>query len=103
MVLELNFITESSESKFEILRRGNKKSFKQNEAIAKETMSKEDKHIHLMVCVTWVVKFSKNMRHTPQGMVIKSGKNLRVVWDTSMKLDAPDVVLNYVTSIEKIT
>ena len=33
-------------------------------------------------------------------MVIKPGKNSRVVWDASTKFDALDIVLNDVTSIE---
>jgi len=57
-------LTESSESKFEILSRGNQKSFEQNKDIAENTMNKEDKHSHLLACSEWVVEFSENMRHT---------------------------------------
>ena len=53
-----------------------------------------------MACSEGVVEYSDMMRHNPQGMVIKPGKNSRVVWDASTKLDALNIILNDVTSIE---
>ncbi|KAL7433447.1 hypothetical protein ACHAXH_004341 [Discostella pseudostelligera] len=41
---------------------------------------------------------SPYLRHTPQGIILKEGKNPRVVWDGSTKRAPTEVVLNELTS-----
>ena len=91
---------EPSANKFKLLQRGNQKTFDENVEIADKTLNKEDKHSHLVPCEDWVVYFSPYCRHTSQGMVVKEGKNPRVVWDASTKRCPHDIVLNEVTSLE---
>jgi hypothetical protein len=42
---------------------------------------------------------SPYLRHTSQGIILKEGKNPRVVWDGSTKRTPTDVVLNELTSV----
>jgi hypothetical protein len=91
---------EPSSNKFDLLRRGNQKSFDENVAIVDKTLNKEDKHSHLVSLQDWVVYFSPFCRHTSQGMVVKEGKNPRVVWDASTKRTPHEIVLNEVTTTE---
>lgn len=91
---------EDASNKLRMLDLGNQKSFEDNPDIADKTLNKEDKYSHLLPTAPWVPHFSPFARHTSQGMVIKEGKNPRVVWDGSTKREALDTVLNEVTTTE---
>jgi len=93
-------LDEPIENKMMSLARGNQKSFDEYPEIVQKTMNKEDKYSHLISLRDWVVYFSPYCRHTCQGMVIKIGKNARVVWDASTKMWALEIVLNEVTTTE---
>ena len=54
----------------------------------------------MFVLLDWVCYFSPYVRHTPQGLILKLGKNARMVWDGSTMRTAVDVVMNEVTSME---
>ena len=95
----LNF-DEPSHNKMSALERGNQKSFDEYPDIVQKTMNKEDKYSHLLTLAFWTVYFSPYCRHTSQGMVIKIGKNARVVWDASTKMWALEIVLNEITDTE---
>ena len=47
-----------------------------------------------------VCYFSPYLRHTPQGLIIKLGKNPRMVWDGSTMKTPVDVVMNEITSVD---
>ena len=96
--------SEPAENKMNALARGNQKSFDEYPEIVQKTMNKEDRNSHLISLADWVVYFSPYCRHTSQGMVIKEGRNARVVWDASTKMWALEIVLNEVTdtSLEAI-
>ncbi len=91
---------EDAANKEKMLARGNQKSFEDNPDVADKTLNKEDRYSHLLTTAPWVPYFSPYARHTSQGMVIKEGKNPRVVWDGSTKREALDIVLNEVTTTE---
>ena len=91
---------EESDNKMALLKRGNQKSFDENPAVALSTMVKEVKHSHLAACADWLIETSPYMRHTSQGMVVRMGKNPRVVWDASTKRSPFETVLNEITSTE---
>ncbi len=46
-------------------------------------------------------KLSPYLRHTMQSIVIKDGKNDRIVWDGSTVTRPTDIVMNQVTSVAK--
>ena len=90
-------LTESSSSKLEMMHRGNQKSFNENQDIVKEKMNKEERYSHIIPLHRLMCLFSPYLRHTPQGIVIKVGKDPRLVWDGSTKRRPDDIVLNEVT------
>ena len=48
-----------------------------------KTMNKEDKNSFLMVLPAILGRLIPNIRYTPQGLVVKEGKNDRLIWDGS--------------------
>jgi hypothetical protein len=83
-----------------IIEKGNQATFKMYPNIVHKTMNKEDKHSHLLPMKLWVLPFSPYSRHTAQGMLVKPGKNPRVIFDASIKGDPHEVVLNEITTSE---
>ena len=90
-------LSKSSESKLSMMRRGNQKSFVKYPDIVTKTINKEDRYSHILPMHEMICKLSPYVRHTSQGMVVKEGKNPRVVWDGSTKHSPLDVVMNEVT------
>ena len=88
---------EPDDSKLNMMRRGNQKSFVENPDIVRKTVNKEDKFSQLIPIEEWCCLFSPYVRHTPQGMVCKINSNPRMVWDGSTKLTAMDTVMNEIT------
>lgn len=96
---KLNFLEQSS-NKLAIMQRGNQKAFEENPETTYKTLNKEERNDHMFVLQEWVCYFSPYVRHTPQGLILKLGKNARMVWDGSTMRTAVDVVMNEVTSME---
>ncbi len=46
-------------------------------------------------------KFSPYLCHTTQNVVIKEGKNNRIVWDGSTVLKPTDIVMNQITPVDQ--
>jgi len=63
----------------------------------KKTMNKEDRYSHLIPVKRWVLYFSPWCQHTAQGILVKPGKNPRVIFDASTKGSPHEVVLNEIT------
>ena len=63
-------------------------------------MNKENRHSHLLPVKLWVLYFSPWCRHTTQGILVKPGKNPRVIVDASTKGSPHEVVLNEITPTE---
>ena len=95
----LNF-EETSDMKASIIKKGNQVTFRMHPEIVTKTMNKEDRHSHVLPVKLWVLHFSPWCRHTAQGMLIKPGKNPRVIFDASTKSHPHEVVLNDMTSTE---
>ena len=91
---------ESFESKMTMMERGNQKNFLDNPEIVRKTINKEDRYSHLIPIDRTICLLSPYLRHTSQGIILKEGKNPRVVWDGSTKRLPTDVVLNEHTSIQ---
>jgi hypothetical protein len=80
-----------------IIEKGNHATFKMYPDIAKKTMNKEDRNSHLLPVKLWVLRFSPYCLHTAQGILVKSGKNPRVIFDASTKAHPHEVVLKEIT------
>jgi len=91
---------ESFPSKQVMMERGNQKTFIDNPEIVRKTLNKEDRYSHLIPMDRIFCLLSPYLRHTSQGIILKEGKNPRVVWDGSTKRTPTDVVLNDLTSVQ---
>ncbi len=83
----INF-KKTSKMKGIIIEKGNQATFKMYPKIVKKTMN------------MWVLHFSPYCCHTAQGMLVKPGKNIQVIFDASTKGDPHEVVLNKITTTE---
>jgi hypothetical protein len=80
-----------------MIQRGNSRSFNDNTELVLKTMNKEDRYSHLVPMDETICRFSPHCRHTTQTMVIKKGKNDRLVWDGSTTMKPTDIVMNQIT------
>jgi hypothetical protein len=87
--------------KLEFISCGNSKSFVENPQLVQKTMNKEDCYSHLVPMDPLLCKLSPYLRHTTQSIVIKDGKNDRIVWDGSTVTQPTDIVMNQVSSVAK--
>ena len=60
-------------------------------------MNKEDKHRYLLPLPCWLVRFIPNIHITPQELVVKPGKNDRLVFDASHLIKFYSICCNMMT------
>jgi len=96
--VELKF-TEPLSNKLEMIRRGNSKSFNDHPELVKKAMNKEDCYSHLVPIDEDICLVSAYLHHTIQTVVMKPGKNDRLVWDGTTTLLALDIVMNQATPV----
>ena len=80
--------------KMRMIERGNQPSVEDNMDIVRETMNKEERNSHVVPFPEWMCRFSPVANHVSQGMVIKEGKDPRLVWDGTTKQELDDKVMN---------
>jgi hypothetical protein len=97
-LVELKF-TEPLSNKLEMIRHGNSKSFNNHPELIKKAMNKEDRYSHLVPIDVDICHASAYLRHTIQTVVMKPGKNDRLVRDGTTTRLALDIVMNQVTPI----
>ncbi len=90
---------ESLSHKLEFISCGNSKSFVENLQLVQKTMNKEDRYSHLVPLDPLLCKLSPYLHHTMQIIVIKDGKNNRIVRDESTVTRPNDLVMNQVTPV----
>ena len=91
---------EDTASKVAMMKRGNQEHFFENADVVKQTINKEDRYSYSLPVVAFFCLFSPFLCHNAQGMIIKPGKNPRIVWDGSTKRTPMDVVINDITSTD---
>jgi hypothetical protein len=90
---------ELSSNKLEFISCGNLKSFVENTQLGQKAMNKEDCYSHLVPIDPLLCKLSPYLRHTPQSIVMKDGKNNCIVWDGSTVTGPTNIVMNQVTPV----
>jgi hypothetical protein len=95
---ELMF-TEPLDNKLKMIRRGNSKCFTDNPDLVRMAMNKEDRYSHLMPIDENICHASTYLRHTIQTVIMKPGKNDRIIWDGTTIHLALDIVMNQVTPV----
>ena len=63
-------------------------------------MNKEDKHAYVMPFPSWICRFIPNLHLTPQGLVVKKGKNDRLVFDGSHLINYKSTCVNMLTKLD---
>ena len=61
-----------------------------------ETLDKEDTNQYLLLFPNWIAWFIPNLHLTPQGLLSKTGKNDRLIWDGSFQPDWESVYVNMI-------
>jgi hypothetical protein len=79
-------------NKLEFISHGNSKSFVENPQLVQKTMNKEDRYSHLVPMDLLLCKLSPYLCHTTQSIIVKDGKNGRIVWDGSTVTQPTDIV-----------
>ncbi len=62
-------------------------------------MNKEDRYSHLVPMDPLLYNLSPYLCHTTQSIIIKDGKNDRVVWDGLTVIQPTYIVMNQVTPV----
>jgi hypothetical protein len=90
---------EPSSNKLEFISCGNSKSFVENPQLVQKMMNKQDHYSHMVPMDPLLCKLSPYLRHTMQSIIIKDGKNVRIVWDGLTVTQPTDIVMNQVTLV----
>ena len=85
----------------EYWRYGNHASIHSNKEKIKKVMNKEDKHRYNFSLPIWSARFIPNLHLSPQGLVVKPGKNDRLVNDASFVSTYESVCVNMLTHPKK--
>jgi hypothetical protein len=91
--------TEPLDNKLKMIRQGNLKSFNDNPDLVRKAMNKEDQYSHLVPIDEDICCASAYLRHTIQTVIMKPGKNNRIVWDRTTILLALDIVMDQVITV----
>ncbi len=81
--------------------RGYSKSFNDHPELFKKAANKEDRYSHLVPIDVDICHISAYLHHTIQAVVMKPGKNDRLVWDGTTTLLTLDIVMNRVTLVNR--
>ena len=68
----------------DLFRYGNHSSIDKDVEKTKKAMNKEDRNQYLIPLPSWLTRFIYNLHVTPQGLLVKKGKNSRLVWNGSI-------------------
>jgi hypothetical protein len=74
---------------------GNHPSLTNNVDKVRATMNKEDRKDYVLTFPAWLARFIPHLALTPQGLLIKPGKNDRLVYDGSFMKDESTVPFNH--------
>ena len=77
---------------------GNHSSIYLKPSRIKKVMNKEHKYQYVMAFPNWLARFVPNLHLTPQGLVVKSGKNGRLIFDASFKPMFDSLNINMTTN-----
>ena len=81
------FNTDGTQWEFqEMLAYGNHPTVSRNREKVMKTMNKEDRKEHVLTFPAWLANFIPHLMLTPNGFVIKPGKNDRLIFDASFML-----------------
>ncbi len=88
-------------NKLEFISCGHSKRFVENPQLVQKTMNKEDRYSHLVPMDLLLCKLSPYLHHTTQSIIIKDGKNDRIVWERLTLTRPTDIVMNQVTPVHQ--
>ena len=78
-------VAKSSQKNFEIYRNyGNHPTLHQNMAKVQKVMNKEERNSCVIPFLNWMMRLIPNLHTTPQGLIVKPGKNDRLIFDGSV-------------------
>ncbi len=96
--IQLTF-KEPLSNKLEFISHGNSKSFVENPQLVQNMMNNKNRFSHLVPMDPLLCQLSPYLPHTMQSIIIKVGKNNRIVWDGSTVTRQTDIVMNQVIPV----
>ena len=78
---------------------GNHKLVLKNPDLIRKAINKEDRLNYAMPFPCWIIHFIPNLHVTPSGIVIKPGKNDRLTYNSSIKLDWDSQPIKNITNL----
>ena len=73
---------------------GNHPSFNKYPERTAKILNKEDKHNYTIFLPEWIKYFIPNAHFTPQGLVVQPGKNDRLVYDGTFRVQPDSIAIN---------
>jgi len=92
--------TSSRENFLTYWRYGNHSTLEKNMEKVRKVMNKEDRNCYLIPLPCWMTRFIPHLHVTPQGLIVKPGKNDRLVFDGSIKLNWNSHPVNSMTHVK---
>ncbi|KAL7525720.1 hypothetical protein ACHAXR_001127, partial [Thalassiosira sp. AJA248-18] len=91
---------ETASNKKIFVRGGNNSSIRENWEAEAKTLNKEERNHHIMPFPRWMCRASQYAHATPNTVIIKIGKKMRLIWDGSTKQFYWEITMNDVTDME---
>ena len=73
---------------------GNHSSIKHKPELIRKALNKEDQHRFALPFPGWVSRFIPNLHLTPEGLIVRPGKNDRIIFDASFRMDFDSQCVN---------
>lgn len=94
-----HFVADSSrENALLHWRKGNDSSIAENPKFVRKTMNKMDKHNFVIPLMSYMARFIPNIFFTPHHLLLKPGKDPRMICDASRRFTPTSVPINRMTS-----
>ena len=91
-------VAESTQTNFETYRKyGNHPTLSQNIVKVRKVMNKEERNSYVIPFPNWMTRLIPNLHTTPQGLIVKPGKNDRLIFDGSVRLQWNSMPVNDMT------
>lgn len=93
-------LEEDNADRLKWILRGNQATYNARPDLTRKALNKEEKQSHVIPMDAVLLYFSPYCRHTPQGLIDKKNKKVRIVWDGSTIYFMDDVAMNAISPTE---
>jgi len=91
---------EPAENKLASLNRGNNPLVAKHPETLVKTLAKEVRNSNLMPMARWTCTCSPYAHYVPQNILVKKGKKACLIWDGTTKMNASEITMNEMASMD---